>query len=71
YMIKLDRPAVDEALTEMKLFEATKEVLESYEAEKEVLKKREEAVAERLSQLQDQHDQTSIDREEASDNPSD
>lgn len=70
-MIKLDRTAVDKAIKEMKLFEATKEVLASYEAEKEVLKKREEALTERLAQLQEQHTQTLIDREVASDNPSD
>ncbi|PAW37808.1 hypothetical protein CKQ70_31135 [Bacillus toyonensis] len=70
-MIKLDRTAVDKAITEMKLFEATKEVLASYEAEKEVLKKREEALTERLAQLQEQHTQTLIDREVANDNPSD
>ncbi|PAW37852.1 hypothetical protein CKQ70_31195 [Bacillus toyonensis] len=50
-MIKLDRTAVDKAITEMKLFEATKEVLASYEAEKEVLKKREEALTERLATI--------------------
>ncbi|WP_242267283.1 hypothetical protein [Bacillus cereus group sp. BfR-BA-01518] len=70
-MIKLDRTAVDKAITEMKLFEATKEALASYEAEKEVLKKREEALTERLAQLQEQHTQTLIDREVANDNPSD
>ncbi|KAA2385668.1 hypothetical protein F2Y18_26260 [Bacillus cereus] len=70
-MIKLDRTAVDKAIKEMKLFEATKEVLASYEAEKEILEKREEALTERLAQLQEQHTQTLIDREVASDNPSD
>ncbi|PAW43854.1 hypothetical protein CKQ69_29935 [Bacillus toyonensis] len=69
-MIKLDRTAVDKAITEMKLFEATKEVLASYEAEKEVLKKREEALTERLA-----HYKNNIlklyDREVANDNPSD
>ncbi|MGM2612309.1 hypothetical protein, partial [Bacillus cereus group sp. BceL008] len=70
-MIKLDRTSVDKAIAEMKLFEATKEVLASYEAEKEILEKREEALTERLAQLQEQHTQTLIDREVASDNPSD
>lgn len=70
-MIKLDRTAVDKAIKEMKLFEATKEALASYEAEKEVLKKREEALTERLAQLQEQHIQLMMDREVATDNPSD
>ncbi|PAW37816.1 hypothetical protein CKQ70_30950 [Bacillus toyonensis] len=36
-----------------------------------MLKKREEALTERLAQLQEQHTQTLIDREVANDNPSD
>ncbi|MDQ4485744.1 hypothetical protein [Bacillus cereus] len=70
-MIKLDRTSVDKAIAEMKLFEATKEVLASYEAEKEILVKREEALTERLAQLQEQHIQLMMDREVATDNPSD
>lgn len=70
-MLKIDRKAVDKAIEGMELFTATKEVLKQYEAEKEVLEKREEALAERLAQLQEQHTQTLIDREVASDNPSD
>ncbi|HDR4617628.1 TPA: hypothetical protein QCQ90_005301 [Bacillus cereus] len=70
-MLKIDRTSVDKAIEEMELFTATKEVLASYEAEKESLVKREEALAERLAQLQEQHTQTLIDREVASDNPSD
>ncbi|MFB5579538.1 hypothetical protein [Bacillus cereus] len=70
-MIKLDRTAVDKTIEEMKLFEATKEVLASYEAEKEALVKREEALTERLAQLQEQHIQLMMDREVATDNPSD
>lgn len=70
-MLKIDRKSVDKAIEEMELFTATKEVLKQYEAEKESLVKREEALAERLAQLQEQHTQTLIDREVASDNPSD
>ncbi|MGX7632864.1 hypothetical protein ACWOMK_29430 [Bacillus thuringiensis] len=70
-MIKLDRKAVDKAIEEMNLFTATKEVLASYEAEKEALVKREEALTERLAQLQEQHIQLMMDREVATDNPSD
>lgn len=70
-MLQIDRKAVDKAIEEMELFTATKEVLKQYEAEKESLVKREEALAERLAQLQEQHTQTLIDREVASDNPSD
>lgn len=70
-MIKLDRKAVDKAIEEMNLFTATKEVLASYEAEKEILVKREEALTERLAQLQEQHIQLMMDREVATDNPSD
>lgn len=70
-MLKIDRTAIDKAIAEMELFTATKEVLASYEAEKEVLEKREEALKERLTQLQSQHTQTLIDREVAKDNPSD
>ncbi|KAB2454619.1 hypothetical protein F8160_09575 [Bacillus sp. CH126_4D] len=70
-MLKIDRTAVDKAIEEMDLFTATKEVLASYEAEKEVLEKREEALTERLAQLQEQHTQTMLDREIAKDNPSD
>ncbi|HDR6313112.1 TPA: hypothetical protein QCU60_005140 [Bacillus cereus] len=70
-MLKIDRKAIDKAIEEMELFTATKEVLKQYEAEKESLVKREEALAERLAQLQEQHTQTLIDREVASDNPSD
>lgn len=70
-MLKIDRKSVDKAIEEMELFTATKEVLKQYEAEKESLAKREEALAERLAQLQEQHTQTLIDREVASDNPSD
>ncbi|HGE5804339.1 TPA: hypothetical protein ACGGKZ_004715 [Bacillus thuringiensis] len=70
-MLKVDRTAVDIAIEEMELFTATKEVLANYEAEKEVLERREEALEERLAQLQEQHAQTLIDREVAKDNPSD
>ncbi|MDA1598129.1 hypothetical protein PDK06_25320 [Bacillus cereus group sp. TH217LC] len=70
-MLKIDRSAVDTAIEEMELFTATKEVLKQYEAEKEVLEKRGDALAERLAQLQVQHTQTLIDREVAKDNPSD
>ncbi len=70
-MIKLDRTSVDKAIEEMELYKATKEVLASYEAEKESLVKREEALTERLAQLQEQHTQTMLDREVANDNPSD
>ncbi len=70
-MLKIDRSAVDTAIEEMELFTATKEVLKQYEAEKEVLEKRGDALAERLAQLQEQHTQTLIDREVAKDNPSD
>lgn len=70
-MLQIARKAVDKAIEEMELFTATKEVLKQYEAEKESLVKREEALAERLAQLQEQHTQTLIDREVASDNPSD
>ncbi|MCU4971080.1 hypothetical protein OCD64_29625 [Bacillus toyonensis] len=70
-MLKIDRKAVDKAIEEMELFTATKEVLANYEAEKESLVKREEALTERLAQLQEQHTQTLMDREVASDNPSD
>lgn len=70
-MLKIDRTAIDTAIEEMELFTATKEVLASYEAEKGTLEKREEALTERLAQLQEQHSQTLIDREVAKDNPSD
>lgn len=70
-MLKIDRTSVDKAIEEMELFTATKEVLASYEAEKEALEKREEVLTERLAQLQEQHTQTLMDREVASDNPSD
>lgn len=70
-MLKIDRTAVDKAIGEMELYKATKEVLASYEAEKESLVKREEALTERLAQLQEQHTQTMLDREVANDNPSD
>lgn len=62
-MLKIDRTSVDKAIEEMKLFEATKEVLASYEAEKEALVKRGDVLTERLAQLQEQHTQTLIDRE--------
>lgn len=70
-MLKIDRKAIDKAIEEMKLFTATKEVLASYEAEKEALEKRGNVLTERLAQLQEQHTQTLIDREVASDDPSD
>lgn len=70
-MLKIDRKAVDKAIEEMELFTATKEVLKQYEAEKEALEKRGNVLTERLAQLQEQHTQTLIDREVASDNPSD
>ncbi|HDR6219341.1 TPA: hypothetical protein QCU06_005907 [Bacillus cereus] len=70
-MLKIDRTTVDKAIAKMELFTATKEVLASYEAEKEALVKREDVLAERLAQLQEQHTQTMLDREVASDNPSD
>lgn len=70
-MLKIDRTAVDKAIEEMELFTATKEVLANYEAEKEALEKRGDVLTERLAQLQEQHTQTLIDREVASDNPSD
>ncbi|KAA0756029.1 hypothetical protein DN401_12640, partial [Bacillus sp. BF2-3] len=70
-MIRLDRTSVDKAIEGMNLFTATKEVLASYEAEKEALVKREEALTERLAQLQEQHIQLMMDREVATDNPSD
>lgn len=70
-MLKIDRSKVDKAIEEMALFEATKEVLENYKAEKEVLEKRKEAFDERLTQLQEQHTQAMLDREMAKDNPSD
>ncbi|WP_309326681.1 hypothetical protein, partial [Bacillus anthracis] len=70
YKIKRDRTAVDTASTETKLFEAKKEGLESYEGEREVRKKREEALTERLAQLQEQHTQSLIDSDVASGNPS-
>ncbi|MBJ6722206.1 hypothetical protein I2750_18570 [Bacillus sp. PR5] len=43
-MLKIDRTAVDKAIEEMNLFTATKEILASYEAEKEVLAKRGEVL---------------------------
>ncbi|HDR7673279.1 TPA: hypothetical protein QCX88_001312 [Bacillus wiedmannii] len=70
-MLKIDRTSVDKAIEEMELFTATKEVLASYEAEKEALKKREDVLTERLAQLQEQHIQLMMDREVATDNPSD
>ncbi|WP_044783817.1 hypothetical protein [Bacillus thuringiensis] len=70
-MLKIDRKAVDKAIEEMELFTATKEVLASYKAEKESLVKREEALTERLAQLQEQHIQLMVDREVATDSPSD
>ncbi|HDR7648182.1 hypothetical protein EXW28_29955 (plasmid) [Bacillus mycoides] len=70
-MLKIDRTAVDKAIEEMELFTATKEVLANYEAEKKVLEKREEALTERLAQLQEHHAQILIDREVANDSPSD
>lgn len=70
-MLKIDRTSVDKVIEEMELFTATKEVLKQYEAEKESLVKREEALTERLAQLQEQHTQTMLDREVANDNPSD
>lgn len=70
-MLKIDRKSVDKAIEEMELFTATKEVLASYEAEKEVLEKRKDALNERLAQLQEQHTQTMLDREIAVDSPSD
>ncbi|HFK1661941.1 hypothetical protein [Bacillus cereus] len=70
-MLKIDRKAVDTAIEEMELFTATKEVLANYEVEKEALEKRGDVLTERLAQLQEQHTQTLIDREVASDNPSD
>ncbi|MEH0976431.1 hypothetical protein AB1I92_15670 [Bacillus mobilis] len=70
-MLKIDRKAVDTAIEEMELYTATKEVLTKYEAEKEVLVQREKALAERLAQLQEQHTSLLIDREVATDNPSD
>ncbi|PFK03471.1 hypothetical protein COI97_14505, partial [Bacillus cereus] len=60
-MLKIDRTAIDTAIEEMELFTATKEVLAKYEAEKGILEKREEALTERLAQLQEQHSQTLID----------
>lgn len=70
-MLTIDRTSVDKAIEEMELFTATKELLANYEAEKEALVKREDVLAERLAQLQEQHTQTMLDREVASDNPSD
>lgn len=67
-MLKINREAVDKAIEEMELFTATKGLLKQYEAEKEVLEKREIALNERLAQLSSQHAQTLIDREFASEN---
>lgn len=67
-MLKIDRTAVDKAIEEMELFETTKEVLKQYESEKEVLEKREVALNERLAMLSNQHAQTLMDREFASEN---
>ncbi|MGQ8856978.1 hypothetical protein, partial [Bacillus sp. TSA_307] len=69
-MLRIDRTAIDTAIEEMELFTATKEVLASYEAEKEVLEKREEALNERLAKLSTQHSQTLMDREFATENVS-
>ncbi|MDA2383126.1 hypothetical protein PDN41_15285 [Bacillus cereus] len=70
-MLKIDRKAVDTAIKEMELFTTTKEVLANYEAEKEVLEKREKVLTESLARLQEQHTSLLIDREVSTDNLSD
>ncbi|MBE7151041.1 hypothetical protein FUT12_26665 [Bacillus mycoides] len=69
-MLKIDRTAIDTAIEEMEMFVATKELLEKYETEKEVLEKREVALNERLAKLSTQHAQTLMDREFATENVS-
>jgi hypothetical protein len=71
-MLKIDRSEVDKAIENLGgMFNATQEVLNSYEAEKKTLEERGEVLAERLAQLQEQHTQTLLDREVAKDSPSD
>lgn len=67
-MLKIDRTAIDKAIEEMEMFTATKGLLKQYEAEKEVLEKREIALNERLAKLSSQHAQTLMDREFATEN---
>ncbi|MGE8082134.1 hypothetical protein [Peribacillus loiseleuriae] len=71
-MLKIDRSAVDKAIESLGgMFNATNEVLASYEAEKKTLEEREGFLKGKLAQLQKQHATTLIDREVAKDNPSD
>ncbi|OJH18711.1 hypothetical protein BLX88_10910 [Bacillus obstructivus] len=71
-MLKIDRSSIDEAIKNLEgMFNATNEVLKDYEEEKKALEEREAFLKDRLTQLQEQHATTLIDREVANENPSD
>ncbi|SIR38192.1 hypothetical protein SAMN05878482_103486 [Peribacillus simplex] len=71
-MITVDRTKIDQSIENMgTMFNATKEVLASYEEEKKVLEKRGEDLNKKVAELQEQHTQLLLDREIAKDNTSD
>lgn len=71
-MLKIDRTAVDTAIGNLgTMFTATKEVLNNYEIEKQVLVKRGEDFSKRVAELQELHTQFLLDREISKDNTSD
>ena len=70
-MLEINRTKVDQAIENMEMFTATKEVLADYETEKVVLLKRGDDLNKKVSELQEQHTQLLLDREIAKDNTSD